>query len=272
MPKSTKAGALAAVIAAVLVCATGAQAIVNGQPDGSGHPYVGFLVTFENGRVTGACSGSLIADGVFLTAGHCTAGSDTARIWFDEEWDGSLATFDVVGTPHTYPGFCLGCAGGLPGADRGDVGVVTFSAGSGNVPSRHAALPAAGAVDTLKNKAALDYVGYGDTFQAKIPGSLLPQPPPFFRWDGLGTRMVASGELVSGNFTNSDQFLKLSQNPSQGKGGGCFGDSGGPVLRGGTSTVLGVNVFGPNSNCAGVGYAQRVDVPEILAWIDSFVQ
>jgi hypothetical protein len=272
MPKPTKAGAVAAVIAAVLVCASGAQAIVNGQPDGNGHPYVGFLVTVDlDTHTASACSGSLVADGVFLTAGHCTVGADLALVWFDQQWDGSFASFDAAGTAHTYPGFCNPCGGGLPGFDGGDVGVVTLDDVVGGVPSEHASLPTAGAVDTLKNKSAVDYVGYGATFQAHVPGNVLPQPPPFFRWDGLGTRTVASGQVVSGNFTNSDRFLKLSQNASQGKGGGCVGDSGGPVLQGGSDTVLGLAAYGPNVNCAGVGYAQRVDVPAILEWIDSFV-
>jgi hypothetical protein len=48
---------------------------------------------------------------------------------------------------------------------------------------------------------------------------------------------------------------------------GCFGDSGGPDLLGGTRVVLGVNSYVTNSNCSGVGYLSRVDIPEILAWI-----
>jgi hypothetical protein len=27
-----------------------------------------------------------------------------------------------------------------------------------------------------------------------------------------------------------------------------------------------------NANCSGVGYSERVDVPEVLAWIESFMQ
>jgi hypothetical protein len=83
--------------------------------------------------------------------------------------------------------------------------------------------------------------------------------------------MYAPSELVSGNFKHSDEFLRLALNKPGGSGGTCFGDSGGPDLQGGTDTVLGVNSYVTNVNCAGVGYSQRIDVPEVLDWIDSFL-
>src|SRR5688500_6251729 len=44
-----------------------AEAIIEGQPDGNRHPYVGMAFNDQF-----LCSGSLIAPTVFLTAGHCT--------------------------------------------------------------------------------------------------------------------------------------------------------------------------------------------------------
>ncbi len=42
--------------------------------------------------------------------------------------------------------------------------------------------------------------------------------------------------------------------------------------RDGANVVLGVNSYVTNSNCSGVGYSTRVDVAEVLAWINCFLQ
>jgi len=274
MPIRNRAAALAAALIAILVGATGAGAITNGQPDGDNHPYVGVMVgvNFTDG-LAWLCTGSLLDENSFLTAGHCTQGADAIFIWFDQTLTQpiSLATADAVGSGMTNPDFCEGCANGLPGFARRDVGVVELVPISDDIPTEYADLPIEGAVDTLENKTPIDFVGYGVTFQAQIQGSQLPQPPPFYRWDGLGTRMFAQGQTVSGNFKHSAEFLKLTMNPGGGSGGVCFGDSGGPNLLAGTDTVLAVNSYGPNSNCSGVGYSQRIDVPDVLTWVKSFV-
>lgn len=69
----------------------------------------------------------------------------------------------------------------------------------------------------------------------------------------------------------SAEFLRLALNPGGGSGGLCFGDSGGPDLLRGTNVVLGVNSYVTNVNCSGVGYSSRVDIPEVLEWIESFL-
>ena len=83
--------------------------------------------------------------------------------------------------------------------------------------------------------------------------------------------MYAPSELVSGKFVHSTEYMRLTANPGGGTGGTCFGDSGGPNLLGGTDVVLAVNSYVTNGNCAGVGYAARVDVPETLNWIKSLL-
>ena len=259
-----------------------ASAITNGQPDGDNHPYVGLLVFDVAEGVPGwRCSGALIAPNVVLTAGHCTDGAVAARIWFDEDvtYDnipyplypfGGPGSGAIEGTAYTYSEFCTGCGNGLPEFAHGDVGIVVLDKDVD--VGGFAELPTAGLVDTLKNKAAIDFVGYGVQYQAQIPGNQLPQPPPYYRWTGPRMRMYAPSALVSGNFVHSDEFMRLALNPGGGSGGTCFGDSGGPDLLGGTDTVLAVNSYVTNSNCSGVGYSFRVDTPDVLKWINEMLE
>ena len=261
------------VLTGVLVAATMgiSYAITNGEPDGNRHPYVG-LIVFDNapGRPAWRCSGSLLSDRVILTAGHCTDGAVAARAWFDEVVTGNpeypfsgKTSYD--GTPYTNPDFCIGCGNGLPGFALRDVGIVVLRERvPTSVVSQYATLPPAGFVDTLPNKTKVDLVGYGVQEQTRA------QPPHV--WTGLRNRLYASSELVSGNFTHSDEFLKIALNPGGGSGGTCFGDSGGPDLLAGTTRVLGVNSYVTNYNCAGDGYSQRVDIQEVLDWIATFMR
>jgi hypothetical protein len=276
----------AAVLALAIVTVGVASAISNGEPDGDNHPYVGLLVfDYAPGSPGWRCSGALIAPNVVLTAGHCTDGAVAARIWFYEDvtYDnvpyplypfGGPGSGAIEGTPYTNPDYRseenpYGGGNGLPAFSYRDVGIVVL-----DEPvdvGGFAELPDAGLVDTLKNMTDIDFVGYGVQYQAQIPGSELPQPPPYYRWTGPRVRMYAPSKLVSGNFVHSPEFMRLSLNPGGGTGGTCFGDSGGPDLLGGTDTVLAVNSYVTNINCSGVGYSSRVDIPEILDWINGFL-
>ena len=263
-----------------------ASAVTNGQPDGDNHPYVGLLVFDAAPGVPGwRCSGALIAPNVVLTAGHCTDGAVAARIWFYED-----VTYDAVpfplypyggpgsgaieGAPYTNPDYRspdnpYGGGNGLPAFSYRDVGIVVLDEDVD--VGGFAQLPTAGLVDTLKNKTAIDFVGYGVQYQAQIPGNELPQPPPYYRWTGPRVRMYAPSAMVSGKFVHSAEYMRLALNPGGGTGGTCFGDSGGPDLLGGTNTVLAVNSYVTNVNCSGVGYSARVDIPEVLQWIEGFM-
>jgi len=279
---------LASILAlALLLSLVGvASAITNGQPDGNNHPFVGLLVfDVAPGQPGWRCSGALIAPNVVLTAGHCTDGAVAARIWFYEDvtYDnvpyplypfGGLGSGAVEGTPYTNPKYRsdenpYGGGNGLPAFSYRDVGIVVLD--DDVDVGGFAQLPTAGLVDTLKNKSAIDFVGYGVQYQAQVPGSELPQPPPYYRWTGPRIRMYAPSEMVSGNFVHAAEYMRLALNPGGGSGGTCFGDSGGPDFLGGTNTVLAVNSYVTNVNCSGVGYSSRVDIPEVLDWINGFL-
>ena len=251
-------GIIAVAVVALLGSAVPATAVLYGQPDHNAHPYVGVVRFFDaDGTYLHRCSGTLISPTVFLTAGHCTDGTASAEVWFTETAPSTTEVLSgdykpgITGTPYTYPGFDFGTS-----LDSGDVGIVVL-----DQPvelSRYGQLPTAGQVETLEKHQLLTIVGYGvqDVRPAQVADVI--------RLRGT-LKLVNAKSGYSGGFN-----LHLSSNngvPHQ--GGLCFGDSGGPVLFG--DTVLAVNSFVINDNCAGAGYSFRIDRPAILKWIKSFL-
>lgn len=247
-----------AAVAAVLIATAPVLTVTNGTPDGNGHPYVGIgLQPVTGGFVV--CSGSFLSPTVFLTAAHCFSESSPVLV----SPDNSSPFFVVTGQAHNDPDWCLACAPGLPGADTHDVDVVTLDPATPVTLPQYAMLPSPDLVDSLPMMTSVDIVGYG--VQGFIRGGGKPQQV------FTGIRFFAPSQLVQSNDRVSAEFIKMTANPSKGTGGVCFGDSGGPDILSGTTTVLAVNTFVTNQNCAGVTYSQRVDLPDILAFIDSFL-
>jgi hypothetical protein len=162
----------------------------------------------------------------------------------------------------THPGFSWIWQGMLGWASI-DTGVVILEKPV-DVGS-FAELPPVGLVDTLRMRTNVDLMGYGGQYKLPISG------PPGGRWVENGMRYYAPSQIVASNNLNSDMWLKFTQNPGHGKGGICFGDSGGPDPLKGTNVVLATNSFGANANCAGVGYSNRVDRAVVLEWVNAFL-
>ena len=234
------------VIAAALTTVVPVLTITNGQPDGDRHPYVGLAIQFIPGTNSiSVCSGSALSETRFLTAAHCFDPNLPVLVTYKNEPPYSLATDFTQGT--FYP------------SDSYDVAVIVLDEPSD--PGEFAVLPTAGLVDTLPMMTDVDIIGYG--VQGFIRGG--GQPGQLF----LLTRYFAPSQLIQSNDVLSAWFIKLTANPAKGKGGVCFGDSGGPDILSGTNIILGVNSFATNSNCAGLTYSQRIDLPEVLAFINS---
>jgi secreted trypsin-like serine protease len=247
------------LVVALLAAISPVQTVTNGQPDGNRHPYVGLVIQFIPGtNLVSVCSGAALSPTRFLTAAHCADPNLPVFVTYKSGPPLVLATDFTEGTFHPNPDWCLGCAHGLPGFDTHDVAVVALNAPRD--PGSFAVLPAPNLVDTLEMKTDADIVGYG--VQGFIRGNGKPQEIFTF------TRFFAPSQLIQSQNRQSDEFIKLTANPAQGKGGSCFGDSGGPNILSGTNTVLAVNSYVTNGNCAGVTYSQRVDLQEILDFIN----
>lgn len=260
--------ALAAIIILSIALGSFGYAISNGVPDGDNHPYVVLVLADFNGTPAWRGSGSLIAPNIVLTAGHVTDGASAIRIYLDANVTGNPdypygGPSAIEGTPYTHPEYSVGGSPTLPDWLSHDVGIVVLD--ESVYLDEYAELPAEGLVDTLAMKTWVDQVGYG--VQNLIVGDY---GRPY--WDNPKVRMYAPAELITSNHKWSDEFIKTTANSAQGKGGTCLGDSGGPVLLGGTDTIIGVTSWGVDYNCRSVAYSSRVDTSDVLDWIYSFLK
>lgn len=270
---------LAIVVILTMALAGTALAITDGELDDGGHPNVGLMIALtENDEPLWRCSGTMLSETVFLTAGHCVEEpAAKAEIWFEDgpvawgSWDpdanptcagetGYPCQGDVSGTTHVYPGYLTGPWW------MNDVGVVVL-----DEPyefDEYGALPEVGQLDALKTKR-----GHNKTFFTAVGYGMQKSFPDAAAWKDVAerVRMVAYPRLIQinvpgyvGNFS-----LMLSNNTST--GGTCFGDSGGPNFLEDTNVVAAVTSFGKNGNCAGQGGVFRMDQPDVHAWVSSFL-
>jgi len=274
-------GALTALVASLFGPATRVSAITGNYQKDFTHDFVGLMVFYTDpDPVTGdifshRCSGSLISPTLMVTAGHCTQGVETGRVYFQQSvapnYDpnafGGLGGDETTGYPylngvtfsHTWT-FGDIFAGYPVNKDTQDVGVVELDQPY-TPPSGHfGILPGVGAIDdyaassNFKQQLLFRTSGYGLSDQDPVPVS--------FR-----ERLTAPGFLVDSNSGLSEFNLKTSANPSKGKGGSCNGDSGGPVFFEGTNVIAAVVSFGMNAQCKGLDFSYRLDRQPVLDWI-----
>jgi hypothetical protein len=112
-----------------------------------------------------------------------------------------------------------------------------------------------------RNSALVENVGYGIQ-------SVQPKPMD------VETRYKSTSRIVevNGNIAQGGNLHTLN-NPSDvgGRGGTCFGDSGGPVLVNNTNQVIAVVSFGFSPTCHGADYSWRVDTQNSYDFILPFL-
>lgn len=247
------------------IAITPVAAITDGELDGNGHPFVGLMVAQDaDGNPLWRCSGTLLSETIFLTAGHCTESPAAhVEIWFDADvqsgipGNGYPLTGDVGGTPHTHPQY-------NPNAFfLFDLGVVELDAPM--VMDEYGTLPELNVLDGMKTRRGKQDI----TFTAVGYGLQQSSPNPVHDI-ALRIRMVAHPHLIQINVPGfvGDFSVLLSNNHHT--GGTCFGDSGGPNFIGDSNVVGGVTSFGKNGNCAGTGGVYRVDKADDLNWLATF--
>ena len=255
-----------------LAFAGSAHAITFGQPDGNAHPHVGTLLFVQNGEGYFSCTGTLISPTVMLTAGHCVEGGGvensvtyvrfaehalddredyaSTQEWLNAEW---ILAADVIPHPQ-FDDFAA-----FP--NTYDVGLVILS--EPVMLPVYGVLPTEGLLDSVLaakgNKSNwFTAVGYG------AQGILNP-----FESDEYA-RYRATARLIELNSTNTgnEQSAKFTNNPGKGRGGTCFGDSGGPVFYQNTPIIAAIVSWG-NTPCIGVDFQFRIDTDLALDFIEA---
>jgi hypothetical protein len=216
------------------------------------HEYVGLIVFYDaDGEFSHRCSGSLLTDEVFLTAGHCVTVDDegtlatSARIYFEQdagaEYDPALGYDPDTGYPLTggitaSTLYSYGYEGLNKLPQSRDLGLSSSTLPWTRCTPRLTSTPpgAAGTLDTYGSgiDARVDLSGYGVSNPNR-------NHPVSYR-----ERLMVESFIIGGRnplFVN-EYNVQVASNPGGGRGGLCFGDSGGPVLLADTDIVVAVEL------------------------------
>ena len=199
----------------------------------------------------GACTGTLIAPDVVLTAGHCAEIAPNAVVANTTDYEGTAGVRVGVTRTVAYPNW----------ENTYDVAIVILSQPITTVTPRRV-----GTACTFTNFAPstmVHLVGFGATDQAGMAANTLLKEataavtdPVCSGGNGCQTAVAPGGEFIAGGSGQADS---------------CFGDSGGPVYL---DTPRGAIVIGAVSRgvensptaCGGGGIYVRTD--KILQWIE----
>jgi Trypsin len=271
-PITYRSETLTAVGVALGVVFTGslpARAITFGQLDGNLHPNVGALMAEYNqvGQKDLVCSGTLISPTVFLTAAHCTFslefldGIPRDQVWVTFAPSLSESPTLYKGTSYTDPAFTANPAlNNYLSSDSHDIAVIVLDQPVvGITPAK---LPTLGLLDQMKplKNQIFTAVGYGDVRDSKTGG-------PNGILDTVGDRRYATQSFLA----LRPNWLQLSQNPSKGNGGTCFGDSGGPNFLGSSNVIVSITSWG-DAACRATSTTYRLDTESAISFLSPFLE
>jgi hypothetical protein len=278
--------AIATLAVVALVTPARASAITGNYVKDYQHPFEGLVAFYDaDGNFMWRCSGSLLTDRVFLTAGHCTDQNAaespvSARIWFEQNAGGAYDADTDTEDPNTgYPNRCLPgddlCVTSTKLYDFGfdefkgfpnirDLGLIILPRSQAVELPEYGVLAGAGFLESLARpqNARFTLSGYGVTYSNPVKSVSYRE------------RLMTVTRLVNLNTSHNTAGynLQLSMAPGGGRGGSCFGDSGGPTFYGGfaSNVIVGVTSWGFGSNrqtCGGTGFSFRTDTQAAISWI-----
>ena len=260
-----------AAAALALALAAPASAITTGTVDtNDDFPFIAAAIDFVSGNL---CTAGQIDELHLVTAAHCFQPAlppsqggppNTPVPNVQVRYGPNLFAPTSIATGTWYPAdWCPFCGPGLPGFDNADIAVIKLDAP--HPLPEYVSLPSLNLSDTMPNNQMLMISGYG--VNGFTPGG----GPLTANANFDGSRRFAPTTLINSNHVHSDEYLKTSGNPAQGKGGTCFGDSGSPLMydSGDGWVMLANTSYGTNGVCAGPGYYNRMDTSEALDFVDS---
>ncbi len=258
------------VIAILITSPRQSEAITYGFVDSNNtYSNVGAFIVKSGttGNIYPICSGTMITSNVFLTASHCTIYYQqelaprgfTAYVSLDKsipfgDLTSNKTKLLAVSYVVTNPNY------NQSQSDSGDIGALILSNDVRGVTP--ATLPSCGLLDQLNAQnglanAVFTAVGYG--LQNRVVGGGVP----YYQDVNPIPRMYAYSSFNSLN----GGYIRLSQNPSTGNGGTCFGDSGGPnfLPLGGQQILAAVTITG-DSVCRSTNVDYRTDTASAQAF------
>jgi V8-like Glu-specific endopeptidase len=246
-----------AIVVVIVALAVPVASITYGELDTT-HPQVGAILVQSRGSWFEFCSGTLVSSRVFLTAGHCTDALaafgfslSNIKVSFSRDLFAKKAVWLDISAFVTHPDYNWG-----PTSNPHDLGVLILAKGLTNIP--FGALPTENYLNGLDAAglladATFTNVGYGTNENIQ----------------DTNVRMFS----ISSFRNLHDAWLYMSQNPHQGNGGTCFGDSGGPTYyttASGEEVQVAVTSWG-DAVCKSTNNNYRVDLPSSLAFIHDMI-
>ena len=294
---------------AIVLSAVPANAVVNGQPDGGEHPYVGEIMyfaadfvdpAFEDPGAWFTCTGTLVSPTIVVTAGHCTfgvglnGGSTTSNgdgsggndIWVNFSEAPQLAGFpssddyepDENDEAYLDRAAFLNANGWIRGTAYPHDEFL-----NGPFILHDLGVVELGAEVTMPVYGEIAPEGYlseqygekprsGQVFE--LVGYGLEESRPFFFQGGHTRRkaLIKLNSLNAGPYGDALAFFS-NNNGAVHQGGQCWGDSGGPIFDGTDSNVIvAVQSFalGPRATCSGIAGGYRVDQDDDLDFLAGF--